>query len=190
MEDAEKHISICTSSITAVSEQQNTQSPKLYMIITNISKPANIKSLLLAGGAFGCHAFFIVGQRKFNFSRHDDDNSSTSDLPRPLQHADISILIFDKLDDCVDHVRHNVNAKICGVEIVDSALDVDTEPFFTNANLCLMMGNEGTGLNARQMQACDYFIRIRQFGGGTASLNVYVAASIVMQRFHQWSSRR
>ena len=30
---------------------------------------------------------------------------------------------------------------------------------------------------------CDFFVYIPQYGGGTASLNVTVAASIVLQHF-------
>jgi len=114
----------------------------------------------------------------------------------PLRHREqilISIERFSSLVECVNYVKCNVKAKVCGVEIVNSALDVNTEPFETDANLCLMIGNEGTGLSTKQMELCDYFVRISQFGGGTASLNVSVAASIVMQRFLQWrraSARR
>jgi len=164
--------------------------PILYMIITNISKPTNIRTLLMAGVAFGCQGFFIVGQKKFDFS------ISSKDLPLPLRHSEQflrSIERFSSLVECVDYVKCKVKAKVCGVEIVNSALDVNAEPFETDANLCLMIGNEGTGLSTKQMELCDYFVRISQFGGGTASLNVSVAASIVMQRFLQWrraSSRR
>lgn len=48
-----------------------------------------------------------------------------------------------------------------------------------------MMGNEGQGMNEKQMAVCDGFVKISQYGGGTASLNVSVAASIVLQRFYQ-----
>ncbi|KAI5057630.1 hypothetical protein GOP47_0027645 [Adiantum capillus-veneris] len=37
------------------------------------------------------------------------------------------------------------------------------------------------------MAICDYFIYIAQYGGGTASLNVAVAASIVLHHFAVWA---
>ena len=37
------------------------------------------------------------------------------------------------------------------------------------------------------MKLCDGFVKIAQFGGGTASLNVAVAAGIVLHRFYEWS---
>jgi tRNA C32,U32 (ribose-2'-O)-methylase TrmJ len=50
-----------------------------------------------------------------------------------------------------------------------------------------MLGNEGTGLNERQMRACDSFAYISQYGVGTASLNVAVAASIVLHHYAVWA---
>lgn len=50
-----------------------------------------------------------------------------------------------------------------------------------------MMGNEGHGLTEAQKAMCDGFVYIPQFGKGTASLNVSVAAAIVMHRFASWA---
>ena len=75
--------------------------------------------------------------------------------------------------------------RIVGVEIDDGAIDVEDEPF--EGDTAFMMGNEGQGMNEKQMNVCDGFVRIAQYGGGTASLNVSVAAGIVLHRFHHWS---
>ena len=50
-----------------------------------------------------------------------------------------------------------------------------------------MLGNEGQGLSHRQCSACDSFVYIPQYGAGTASLNVVVAASIVLHRYATWA---
>lgn len=50
-----------------------------------------------------------------------------------------------------------------------------------------MLGNEGAGLNERQMKLCDSFVYIPQYGTGTASLNVAVAASIVLHNYALWA---
>jgi tRNA G18 (ribose-2'-O)-methylase SpoU len=42
-------------------------------------------------------------------------------------------------------------------------------------------------MNAMQVAICDDFVYIPQYGGGTASLNVTVAASIIMQSFALWA---
>jgi SpoU rRNA Methylase family len=52
-------------------------------------------------------------------------------------------------------------------------------------HIALVMGNEGTGLSDKLQVACHgAFLRIPQYGRGTASLNVYVAAAIVLSQFY------
>ena len=43
-------------------------------------------------------------------------------------------------------------------------------------------------MNAAQTAICDGFLYIPQYGGGTASLNVTVAASIIMHSFAVWAN--
>eukprot|EP00884_Botryococcus_braunii_P005995 jgi/Botrbrau1/15397/Bobra.43_2s0025.1 len=50
-----------------------------------------------------------------------------------------------------------------------------------------MLGNEGAGLSEAQMRECDAFVYIPQYGCGTASLNVTVAASIALHHFALWA---
>lgn len=42
-------------------------------------------------------------------------------------------------------------------------------------------------MNQKQISLCDHFVYIPQFSKGTASLNVNVAASIVMHHFSSWA---
>ena len=46
---------------------------------------------------------------------------------------------------------------------------------------------QGSGLSPQQAQLCDAFVYIPQYGAGTASLNVTVAASVVLQHFAVWA---
>ena len=46
---------------------------------------------------------------------------------------------------------------------------------------------QGTGLSEAQIKHCDDFVYIPQYGEGTASLNVNVAASIVLHHFAVWA---
>ena len=46
---------------------------------------------------------------------------------------------------------------------------------------------QGTGLSQHQLELCDSFVYIPQHGQGTASLNVTVAASIVLHQFAVWA---
>ena len=42
-------------------------------------------------------------------------------------------------------------------------------------------------MNSKQIAMCDHFVYIPQYSCGTASLNVNVAASIVMHHFSTWA---
>ena len=75
--------------------------------------------------------------------------------------------------------------RILGVEIVESAVPIESHPF--DGNTAFIMGNEGDGMTPNQKAICDGFVYIRQHGTGTASLNVAVAASIVMHHFSTWA---
>ncbi|EED88107.1 predicted protein, partial [Thalassiosira pseudonana CCMP1335] len=146
--------------------------PTAYLIITNISKSRNVKNLLQIAASFGAPKIFVVGQKSFDF----DPSSETTDVPLLLQRhiasGRMEIVRFDKLKEFI------------GVEIDSSAKNLETEPFFTSA--AIMMGNEGSGMSSKQMSLCDGFVRISQFGGGTASLNVSVAAGLVLHRYFHW----
>ncbi|XLU98601.1 hypothetical protein S245_012941, partial [Arachis hypogaea] len=45
----------------------------------------------------------------------------------------------------------------------------------------------GTSLSAKECEICDFFVYIPQYGGGIASLNVTVAASIILHHFGVWA---
>lgn len=162
-------------------------SPCSYLIITNISKPPNIKSLLRAAVAFGCQKVFVAGQRKFNFDHEADDSDIPTCLKGLLKDGVFEIIKFEKIEECINHI-HSLGVKVLGVEIDEAAVDVEDTSHCFQGDTAFMMGNEGSGMNKKQMSLCDGFVKIKQFGGGTASLNVSVAAGIVLHRFHHWAS--
>lgn len=187
-----------------------------YLIITNISKRQNIRKLLQIAVAYGVHTIFVVGQKQFDFELvdgsdipgmllllHDDDIAA----PR---RGKLKIVKFDKLHECIAHIKciggndndvaENENESssahhpvtILGVEIDESSLNLEyDDPFYSisssSGGVAFMMGNEGSGMTTKQMSVCDGFIRISQHGGGTASLNVSVAAGIVLHRYFHWA---
>jgi len=79
--------------------------------------------------------------------------------------------------------QHKV--QIVGVEIHPTALPVHAFPW--KPQTVLLMGNEGEGLTQQELDMCDALVYIPQYGNGTASLNVVVAASIVLHSFAVWA---
>jgi tRNA G18 (ribose-2'-O)-methylase SpoU len=160
----------------------------MYLVVSNISKRPNIRSLLLTAAAFGCTGVFIVGQRQFDMS--PDGPDLPGQIKTCVQEGRMVIRRFEKWHECVLYLKEN-NVQLVGVEIHEDAQNINDfvaqEP---TADVAFLMGNEGQGLNAKQMDSCDAFVIISQYGGGTASLNVNVAASIVLHRFHEYQRTR
>mmetsp|Transcript_18003 Transcript_18003/g.25947 ORF Transcript_18003/g.25947 Transcript_18003/m.25947 type:complete len:158 (-) Transcript_18003:29-502(-) len=147
----------------------------MYLVICNISKRNNIGSLLLTAAAFGCEKVFVVGQRLYDFSKSGDD------IPVAIRdHHDLPIVRFEKWKELVQHLKDN-KILLVGVEIHEKAQNI--EDFNEGKEVAFLMGNEGQGIHEKHMASCDAFVKISQYGGGTASLNVYVAASIVLHRY-------
>jgi len=171
---------------------------EMYLVICNISKRANVRQLLAVAVAFGCRGVLVVGQKGFDF------DPKGSDVPPKLSgcisvdgeaesgyEGALAVTRFRKWDECVDYLRER-DIRLVGVEIhadaqpIEAYLDEESEP---TRDIAFLMGNEGQGVQEKQMKSCDGFVRIPQYGAGTASLNVYVAASIVLHRYHEWQRR-
>lgn len=173
---------------------------RLFLIVNNVQKVKNIKNMLVSASAFGASEVFVVGQRKFEFAAHESFlRALCVPVTRVSSLADCRAL-------CVER-----GIRIAGVEIMDSARSILDAPFV--GDTAFIMGNEvrwcmcvsdnesmeapngcvlgrsrqGSGMNAAQVAICDDFVIIPQYGGGTASLNVTVAASIVMHSFAVWA---
>ncbi|OMP11783.1 tRNA/rRNA methyltransferase, SpoU [Corchorus capsularis] len=139
-----------------------------YVVVHNIAKRHNVGTLARSATAFGVSEIILVGRRDFNaFGSH----GSTSHLR--FRH-------FHSLTDACRYLKEK-DCDICGVEITEGAVSVTDHPF--KRSTAFLLGNEGTGLSAKECEICDFFIYIPQYGGGTASLNVTVAASIVLHHF-------
>jgi tRNA G18 (ribose-2'-O)-methylase SpoU len=155
----------------------------LYLVIYNIQKRNNVRSLLMTAAAFGVKVCLMVGQPKFN--SEFDGPDIPSQLKTCIKEGTFVIKRLQSWAECEDYLHQN-GIRLLGVEIHEDAKPI--EAYLADdvkSPIALVMGNEGHGLNKSQMQSCDGFIRVPQHGQGTASLNVNVAASIILQRFHQ-----
>ncbi|KAK9664833.1 hypothetical protein RND81_14G072000 [Saponaria officinalis] len=143
-----------------------------YVVVHNIAKRHNVGTLARSATAFGVSELILVGRRDFNsFGSH----GSTSHVRFRHFHSLQQAHSYLKEKDC----------DICGVEITESAMPVNQHPF--RKSTAFLLGNEGTGLSTKECEICDFFVYIPQYGCGTASLNVTVAASIVLHHFGVWA---
>lgn len=164
------------------------QAPRMYLVVSNISKRPNIRSLLRTAAAFGCSGVFVVGQRQFDMS--PDGTDLLGQIKNCIRQGKMVIRRFEKWHECVRYLREH-NIQLVGVEIHEDAQNInDFVAQDRTTAVAFLLGNEGHGLNAKQMDSCEAFVVISQYGGGTASLNVNVAASIVLHRFYEYQQSR
>jgi tRNA(Leu) C34 or U34 (ribose-2'-O)-methylase TrmL len=142
------------------------------LLLHNVGKRQNFGTLLRSAQAFGVSEIAVAGSEKLRTF----GNQGTA------SHCEIKP--FGKLEDAVQHYRAR-GFRVCGVEITDTAVPVETHPF--EGSTVFMVGNEGTGMTEKQLAACDGFVYIPQFSGATASLNVATAGAIVLHHFATWA---
>lgn len=144
----------------------------MYIMLSNVAKRQNLGNIVRSASAFGAKAAVVVGSNKFStFGAHGSDKHT-------------SFLSFHTLAEAVD-AMHARSVRVVGVEITPSSVRVDSHPF--SGSVAFLMGNEGSGLHDKHKALCDDFVYIPQHGVGTASLNVMVAASIVMHHYALWA---
>ncbi|CAL9158534.1 unnamed protein product [Musa hybrid cultivar] len=154
------------------------------VVVHNVAKRHNVGTMVRSATAFGVSEIVLVGRRDFNaFGSH----GSTSHLRFRHFHSLSQARHYLK---ALSHKpssqsREERNCDVCGVEITDGALSIADHPF--RKSTAFLLGNEGTGLSAKECEICDFFVYIPQYGCGTASLNVTVAASIVLHHFGVWA---
>lgn len=153
--------------------EASTSLPKCFLVIHSVSKRHNVGNLLRSATAFGVAEVCIIGSKQFNTF----GSQGACDY--------VTIKSFPTLKECCHHLKVNEGCEIIGVEIMEGAKLVESHPF--SGPTAFILGNEGSGLSEAQMRHCDSFTYINQYGPGTASLNVYVAASIVLHHFALWA---
>eukprot|EP00850_Spirogloea_muscicola_P005004 SM000022S07218 [mRNA] locus=s22:619619:622135:+ [translate_table: standard] len=144
-----------------------------YVVVHNVAKRHNIGTLARSATAFGVRELVVVGRRDFSaFGAHGAAGH-------------VALRHFYSLAEARAYLKEEKACDICGVEIADGALPVSSHPF--RRSTAFILGNEGQGLMERELAICDFLVYIPQYGPGTASLNVTVAASIVIHHFAVWA---
>jgi tRNA G18 (ribose-2'-O)-methylase SpoU len=174
------------------STDRQSNSPALYVIVSNLQSGNNIGNILRSASIFGCEEFIVVGQRRYRLT---GEHGSRFDLQRRhmWSHKEAKEYLHEK------------GVRIYGIEIMENAIPVmryDPEtgvvhfPFNREySGAAFIFGNEGSGLSTKQKEICDEFVYVPQHrggtkdggGGGSASLNVASAATVVMQAYCLWA---
>lgn len=143
-----------------------------FLILFNVAKRSNFGFMIRSCNAFGTEPV-VIGKTKYNTVGAVGGTRRT-----PVHH-------FYTLPEGIEFVRSQ-GCRIYGIEIMPDARSVSEEPF--RGPTAFMVGNEGAGLLPAQTKWCDDFIYIPQYGSAV-SLNVSVAAGIILHRFAEWAGR-
>jgi tRNA G18 (ribose-2'-O)-methylase SpoU len=164
--------------------------PSAYVVVSNLQSGGNIGNIVRSASIFGCEECLVVGQKRYRLT---GDHGARFDLPRRhmWSHTDARDYLHEK------------GVRIYGIEIMADAAPImryDREtgvvrfPFDRQwQGAAFIFGNEGQGLSAKQREICDEFLFIPQTrggtkdGGGSASMNVACAATVILQAYCMWA---
>ncbi len=145
---------------------------KAILLLFNIQKKNNLGMLIRTANALGVHELCVVGRKEYSSYGNHKTNTTTQ-----KRH-------FFRYQEAVDFYRAR-GYDLVGVEISKAGKPVQLHPF--RVDTVFIVGNEAKGLSEAQIASCDYCVYIPQYGCG-ASLNVNVAAGIVINHFAVWNN--
>ena len=189
--------------------------PSLYVILSNLQSGGNIGNIVRSASIFGCDECLVVGQKRYRLTG-DHGSRFDFPRRHVYTHKDAKDYLLQVSNDVNDEKQGKGLApspppssesqiRIYGVEIManasplmryDSETGVVQFPFDRKwSGAAFIFGNEGQGLSDKQREICDEFLFIPQTrggsktggGGGSASLNVACAATVVLQAYCLWA---
>jgi tRNA G18 (ribose-2'-O)-methylase SpoU len=159
-------------SVEAIRADLDTRRHPFHVAIENWAHDLNIGSVVRTANAFNATAVHVVGRRRWNRR----GAMVTDRYLHVLHHPDVAGLAAWARAD-------GRRLPILGVDNVPGAAPL--ERYDLPHRCVLLLGQEGTGLTAPAVDACDAVLAIAQFGS-TRSLNAGAAAAIAM---HAWIRR-
>lgn len=148
--------------IEAIRQDLDRTKVSLEIAIENLQRDFNMGTIVRTANAFNVSRVHIVGRRQWN-------KRGAMVTDRYL-HLEYHALVGDFQKAMADRV-------IIGVDNVAGASPLSKTKF--SENCVLVFGSEGPGLSTEMQAAASEIVMIEQFGS-TRSINVGVAAGIVM----------
>jgi tRNA G18 (ribose-2'-O)-methylase SpoU len=147
-----------------------------YLLIYNIQSKHNIGTLIRSASAFNCKKILVLGTNKKVLKKLFGNQGTVKKM---------EFTFFETLDEIKKFCKDN-EIYICGVEIGEKSLPINSQPF--KGNTMFVLGNEGAGMNIKQKEMCDHLVYIPQYSNKTGSLNVAIAGSIIFHHFAVWAN--
>ncbi|WP_353988794.1 TrmH family RNA methyltransferase [Ruicaihuangia caeni] len=138
-----------------------------HVAIENWQHDMNIGSIVRSANAFAAETVHIIGRKRWN----KRGAMVTDRYQHVLHHPDV--------DDFVEWCAER-SLPILGIDNVPGSVAI--ERFRMPERCVLLFGQEGPGLSAAALAACEAVLEITQFGS-TRSINASAAAAVAM---HSW----
>lgn len=144
------------------------QGSSLEIALDNVTRDYNMGTIVRSANAFGVRHVHVVGSRQWN--------------KRGAMMTD-KYLHVHYYSEVTDFIKAMAGRVLIAVDNTDSSVTLaDAE---LPAPCVLLFGAEGPGIRPELLDAANTVVKIQQYGS-TRSLNVGVAAGIVM---HEWTRR-
>ena len=138
-----------------------------HVAIENWEHDFNIGSVVRTANALGAAAFHIVGRRRWNRR----GAMVTDRYQVEHHHPDVESFVS---------WAKGEGLAVVGIDNVPGAVPLET--YALPGDCVIVLGQEGPGISAEMLAACDVVLEITQFGS-TRSMNAAAAAAIAM---HAW----
>ena len=150
----------------------------LILVAEDVEKPGNLGAMLRSAAAAGADALVTVGAGVDPHNPNVVRSSTGALFEVPLAVSD-----WDDLEDWL--TRRQIRAVCASPAATDVVWDADL-----SGRLALVVGSEDEGLSARALTLADQIVLIPQANAAVDSLNVSVAAAILLFEARRQRSQR
>ncbi|WP_145178799.1 23S rRNA (guanosine(2251)-2'-O)-methyltransferase RlmB [Gimesia aquarii] len=147
--------------------QKQTKSP-LYLVLDRIQDPYNFGAMIRSAEVLGTHGIFVG----------TDEQCEVTSLVCRTSVGALNRIPIAQTPDLVQLCHDLKNKGVCVVGTTMHAQQSLSEYDFQQPT-AVIVGNEGTGIQAALLEKCSHLVRIPQ-QGKTESLNVAVSAGILL----------
>ena len=147
--------------------------PHRILAVDKISDTSNLGSLIRSAAAFGITAIVLSGDSCDAWYRKSVRTSMGHVFRVPIYRtADLANFLIKLRDDC----------NVCSYAAMLDDTSVDVTSVRVARDYCIVVGNEGDGIREEVKSKCTSAVKIMMMEG-VDSLNVTIAASIIMHDF-------
>lgn len=149
----------------------------VYVLLNSIRSSYNVGSIFRTSDGAMIEKLILCG-----YTPHppiDEENKGNKDVLKTALGSTKSVK-WEYIKNPIDAIKElkSMGIKICALELTENSKNYSIQSLY-NFPLCLVVGNEITGVSQEVLDLCDYSIEIQQYGI-KQSLNVAVAYGIAI----------